>query len=214
MHVWNRSKLAVLLSTTALLTAPALAQDEEAITLDQIIIEGELQERTLQETQTSVAVYLGEELDESTDFDLYDVIDRTPNVQSRFGEQGFAIRGISQSGQGGGSGLLINVLVDGISLPSNQATTFGPYGTWDLQQVEVLRGPQSTQQGRNALAGAIVLETADPTFEREFKARGGFGEYQSYDGAFMLNLPIVDDVSAVRLAFETNHTDGFVENPT
>ena len=76
---------------------------------------------------------------------------------------GFAIRGIDQRGLGGGgAGLLVSVKVDGATIQNNQATFFGPYNTWDMGQVEIFRGPQSTQQGRNSLAGAIVMEGADP----------------------------------------------------
>ncbi|MEM0944446.1 MAG: TonB-dependent receptor plug domain-containing protein, partial [Pseudomonadota bacterium] len=185
------------------------------ITLDPIIVEGELQNRTLQETQTSVAVITGEDLDRRDDFDLYDVIERTPNVTSSFGEKGFAIRGIDQRGPGSaGNGLLVNVTVDGATLPDNTSSFFGPYSTWDLQQVEVLRGPQSTQQGRNALAGAIIIRSADPTYDFEVKGRAEVAQRGSFGGAFALNVPVVEDKFALRFAAEHVQTDGFVDNPT
>ncbi|MEM9370058.1 MAG: TonB-dependent receptor [Pseudomonadota bacterium] len=183
--------------------------------MNQIVVEGELQSRTLQDTQTSVTVVTGEELDRRDDIDLYDVIERIPNVTSSFGEKGFAIRGIDQRGVGAaGSGLLVNTSIDGISLPNNQSTFFGPYSTWDLGQVEVLRGPQSTQQGRNALAGAIVIRSADPTYDFEVKGRGEVGQRNTFGGAFALNAPIVEDKVAVRFSADHIQTDGFVENPT
>jgi len=184
-------------------------------TLDAILVEGELQTRSLQDTQTSVTVIPGAELDRLPDNDLYDVIERTPNVSASFGEQGFSIRGVDQRGPGAaGTGMLVNVSVDGATLPDNQATFYGPYGTWDLDQVEVLRGPQSTQQGRNALAGAIVIRTADPTYKQEVKVRGQAGSRDTLGGAFAVNQPLVDDVLAIRVAGEALTTDGFVKNPT
>lgn len=211
---------ALLMSTTALFAPLAVAQNGETagdgpVFMNQIVVEGELQSRTLQDTQTSVTVVTGEELDRRDDIDLYDVIERIPNVTSSFGEKGFAIRGIDQRGVGAaGSGLLVNTSIDGISLPNNQSTFFGPYSTWDLGQVEVLRGPQSTQQGRNALAGAIVIRSADPTYDFEVKGRGEVGQRNTFGGAFALNAPIVEDKVAVRFSADHIQTDGFVENPT
>lgn len=73
--------------------------------LDTIIIKGELQERDLQETQSSVAVITGEELENREDVDFYyDVVERTPGISSAFGEKGFVIRGIDQRGPGGDGG--------------------------------------------------------------------------------------------------------------
>ncbi|MEM9045490.1 MAG: TonB-dependent receptor [Pseudomonadota bacterium] len=187
----------------------------EPVILDQIVVEGELQNRTIQETQTSVVVIEGDELERRGDFDVFDVIERIPNVTSSFGDRSFVVRGINARGVGsGGSGLLINTSVDGVTLPDELAVSFGPYSTWDLEQVEVLRGPQSTQQGRNALAGAIVIRSADPTYETEMKARLEGGQRTTVGGAYTLNLPIIEDKVALRVSAEHVRNDGFVENPT
>ncbi|MEO0622176.1 MAG: TonB-dependent receptor [Pseudomonadota bacterium] len=203
----------------ALEAAPVAAQQrgfgDGPLLMDELLVEGELQTRTLQDTQTSVAVIPGEALERRGDLDLYDVIERTPNVTSSFGEKGFAIRGIDQRGPGAaGNGLLVTTRVDGITLPTNQTTFFGPYSTWDLGQIEVLRGPQSTQQGRNALAGAVVIRSNDPTFATDLKARAEIAERGTFGGAVAFNAPIVEDVLAVRFSAEHVQTDGFVTNPT
>lgn len=194
----------------------AASQDAgRPLRLGPIVVEGELQRRDLQDTQTSVAVVTGETLTQRDDTDLYDVIERTPGITQSFGEKGFAIRGVDQRGPGAaGSGLLVTTVVDGVTLPNNQSTFFGPYSTCDLDQVEVLRGPQSTQQGRNALAGAVVIRSNDPTYEEEIKLRGGVAQRQSVDGCITGNLPIVDDKLAARLTVERHRSDGFVKNPT
>ncbi|MEO1612023.1 MAG: TonB-dependent receptor plug domain-containing protein, partial [Pseudomonadota bacterium] len=207
---------ALAVSYTALAAAGALAQEDTPIILDDVVVEGQLIDRTRQDTQTSVAVITGEELDERSDADLYDVIDRTPGVYSSFGEKGFAIRGIDQRGVGGGgSGLLISTQVDGATISNNnQLTFFGPYSTWDLQQIEILRGPQSTQSGRNALAGAIKIRSNDPTYEEEYKVRVEGAERSSGGGAFAVNIPFEEDGFALRFAGDYFETNGFVDNPT
>lgn len=205
-----------LLCTTGLLTSlagAALAQNE-TFDLGTIVLRGELQERTLQDTQSSVAVVTGEELEQRGDQELYDVIERTPGVTATQGEQGFSIRGINQRGLGAGTGLTISVQTDGVALPTNESTFFGPYSVWDLDQIEVYRGPQSTQQGRNALAGAIIIRTKDPSYEQEASIRAEYGSRDFYRFAVLANTPLVEDRLAFRFAAVTQREDGFVFNPT
>ena len=182
-----------------------------------ITVSGQLLERSVQDTQTSVVVISGEDLDRSNDTDFYDVVERTPGITALFGEKGFAIRGIDQNGfgQAGSTGLTVNTTVDGASLPTAQSTFFGPYSTWDLDQVEVLRGPQSTQQGRNALAGSVAIRTADPVLnEFEGKVRGDLGQRDSRRVAAAVNVPILEDRLAARFTAERNETDGYIDNAT
>ena len=195
--------------------AQQAGETRDSIFLGTIVVEGELQSRDIQDTQTSVSVVTGEELDQRDDKDLFTVIERIPNVTSSFGDKGFGIRGIDQRGPGSaGSGLLINLSVDGASLPNRQSRLFGPFSTWDLDQVEVLRGPQSTQQGRNALGGAIVVRSADPFFGNENKTRVEYGERDTRGGAFAVNRELVEGKLALRFSGERLDTDGWVDNPT
>lgn len=197
---------------SAICCGSAYAQDETPFDLGQIVLRGDLQNKTLEDTQSSVAVETGEELERRGDQDIYDVIERTPGVTATFGEKGFAIRGIDQRATGG-SALAVTTQVDGVALPTNQSTFFGPYSAWDIQQIEVYRGPQSTQQGRNALAGAVVIRTNDPEFEDEYKLRGEIGSRDYYRFAFMANTVLVEDTLALRIAGVTQSEDGFVDAP-
>lgn len=202
-------------SASALSLAPALAQqNSDTIDLGTIVLRGELQSRTLQDSPTSATVETGEALEKRGDTDLYDVIERTPNVVASFGEKGVTIRGVDQRGVGGGEGSLISTQVDGAALPSNQSTFFGPYSTWDLEQIELLRGPQSTQQGRNALAGAVVIRSKDPTYDQEFKLHGEVGSRDHQRFALMANTPLIDGKLALRFSAEHVENDGYVTNPT
>ena len=97
-----------------------------------------------------------------------------------------------------------------MSSPANA----GPFSTWDLQQVEILRGPQSTQKGRNALAGAINIRSADPVFETTAKARFDAAQFDSSRAAMMFNTPLVADKLAIRIAAEQYRTDGWIDNVT
>ena len=201
---------------TVNLMHPSNPQSARPVTLNAITITGQLLERTLQDTHSSVAAISGEAL-ESRSGGFYDLIERTPGITALGGgTQGFSIRGISQIGVGGsGNGLLISTTVDGATVSNvNQLTFFGPYSTWDLEQIEVLRGPQSTQTGRNALAGAVVIRSKDPVYEHETKVRVEAGSRDTFGGAFIANAPLIDDRLALRLSVDTRETDGWVVNPT
>ncbi|MEM1206813.1 MAG: TonB-dependent receptor [Acidobacteriota bacterium] len=193
--------------------ADTVAEESSERFVDEITVTGQQQVRGLQDTPESVAVTTGSQLEESSTTDLYGLIDLTPNVNASFGFKGFSIRGIDQRGFGGGGGQLVNVTVDGATL-NNIATFFGPYSAWDLEQAEIFRGPQSTQQGRNALAGAIILRSADPTYEQDFKGRLSVGSLGSSQVSAAANLPLVENRVALRLSVDNRETDGWVENPT
>ncbi|MEL7232002.1 MAG: TonB-dependent receptor, partial [Pseudomonadota bacterium] len=75
-----------------------------------------------------------------------------------------------------------------------------------------LRGPQSSVQGRNALAGGIFIKTADPTFEPEGKFRASYAEGNTYQIAGAYGGPIIDGLLAGRLAIDAQGSDGFLTN--
>lgn len=212
-----RPVLALMLASAAMpLHAEEAAVDAaaaEAGATGEIVVTGMKFDRTLQDTPESVKVFTAEEIDRQNLVSVYDLIDRTANVASTFAESGFNIRGISSTNVSGyGFGDLATIYLDGSPLPS-EAAAGGPLDLWDLEQAEILRGPQSTLQGRNALAGAIILKTADPSFDWRGKARAMItdadGEYRL---AAAIGGPIIDDVLAFRVAGELARGDGLIKN--
>lgn len=206
----------ILMGTTfigsVLWNVPALSQEE--IQLNQIIVTGEKSDKDLQKTNTSVQVFTQQHIEESTIQDLDDVLDQAANVTGRFGGEGFAIRGISNfSVAGGGVSPLGTLYIDGSPI-SNFAVRTGIEELWDVGQVEILRGPQSTSQGRNTLAGAIIISTNDPVYENLMKFRAGAGTQNSGSASAMINGVLADDMLAFRLTADYQKTDGFNSNPT
>ena len=179
-----------------------------------VTVTGQIQERTLRDEPGSVAVVDRTRLATATDTDLYSLVGTVPNLNSSSDRRGFSIRGISQGGFGGGSGLLVTTVVDGAAVQGYQGTYFGPYSTWDLDRVEVFRGPQSTQQGRNALAGAVVMRSRDPIYRTEFLGRARVGEAGARQLAATVNLPLIANRAALRFSVDRQLDDGFVSNPT
>ncbi|MEM6659305.1 MAG: TonB-dependent receptor, partial [Pseudomonadota bacterium] len=181
-------------------------QDNAPFDLGTIVITGELIEREIQDSQTSVVVITADEIEDRSETTLEQVLNRTPGVTA----DGPAIRGVPANGPIGAPGSrTITTTLDGIRVSDFSRFNQTDLSTWDLEQIEVLRGPQSTQTGRNALFGAINLKSRDPQFFPEYKLRMGAGQNDSYQGSFVANTPLIDDLLAFRLAVDKRETDGF-----
>jgi outer membrane receptor protein involved in Fe transport len=82
---------------------------------------------------------------------------------------------------------------------------------WDVNSIEVFKGPQSTSQGKNALAGTIVVKSNDPVFDEEASLRLGYGSDNTQITSLMLNSALTDDL-AIRFAGERFYSDGQISN--
>ncbi|MEM7491972.1 MAG: TonB-dependent receptor [Pseudomonadota bacterium] len=203
---------------TALIASPALAQssdDEPEARQETIIVSGEKIERSLQDTVSSVDVTTAEDIEQLNIVDLEDVLRRVGNagfvtVGSGRNEQ-FTLRGVQSQGVTGGSNTPVSTLyIDGAVVP-NQAAGAAISNAWDVEQVEVLRGAQSTVQGRNSLIGAIVVNTKDPTDEFDWAARATYGTENTYELSGAVGGPIIEDQLAFRLSGQITESDGFIE---
>jgi iron complex outermembrane recepter protein len=196
------------------LCAAALAQTNTSEPeLEEVVVTGEKIDRSLQETATSVAVVTAKQIGQQNILRLQDIYDRTANVSETYGSAGFTIRGIANNGvSGAGSAPLATVYLDGAALPSS--ILYGaPTDMWDISQVEILRGPQSTLQGLNTLAGAVIMRTTDPGDTWNGRARVHATDEDDYIYSLAVGGPLNDDFG-VRLATEYRDFDGFIRNVT
>ncbi|MBP7340618.1 TonB-dependent receptor [Niveispirillum sp.] len=196
------------------LSNAAVAQPVDATMETEIIVTGEKVARSLQDTAASVAVTTGQRLEEENIQSLQEIIQRTANMAETYGSSGFTIRGIADRGvSGGGDAPLATIYLDGAALPDGIVGA-GPTDTWDLAQIEIFRGPQSTLQGLNALAGAIVLRSQDPTFHWDLKGRAILSKEDTTSFALAGGGPLVADELAFRIAAEKRDSDNFIHNVT
>jgi len=181
----------------------------DATLLETLVVLGEKFPRSQFNTFTSVEVVTAEKLDDYVWQSLDEALNSSANIRmfENSGNTNIAIRGLTAEGptQPSRSSPLISVSVDGAE-QSIEATRRGTRGVWDVEQIEVLRGPQSTLQGRNALAGALVIKTKDPTFAPETIVRGGGDTGDNYSGAFAVSGPI-DEQLAFRFAGQVARGD-------
>ena len=207
-HFW------LFLSSSLACAAPALADRPSDAVSDDIIVTGEKSSRSLQETTTSVAVITPRRLSEENVLTIQEIYQRTANLSETYGASGFSIRGIDQRGvSGGGDAATATVFVDGAPVAQDILSN-GPTDMWDVAQVEIFRGPQSTIQGLNALAGAVHIRTQDPGFDWSAKGRALFSSFDTTQLAIAGGGPLVADQLAFRVTAEKRDSDGYIYNVT
>lgn len=184
------------------------------VRIEEVIVRGENLRRSLLDTNTSINVQTEADIVRSNDKRISDVFSRAANVNvNGVGLQAFtfSIRGINSSGVGGaGNGAVASLMVDGAAFTTQQLAR-GFNSLFDVKQVEMLRGPQSTAQARNSLAGGVVVATNDPEFERDTQAIAAYGNYGTYELG-LANTGAITDELAYRITLQRLNTDGFIEN--
>jgi outer membrane receptor protein involved in Fe transport len=187
-------------------------QADERTSLGEVTITGTKLSKSLQDTVESVQVFNDVDISNNAKMDdLSDIFAQTSNIATNENFN-FSIRGISTTGLGGTAigPRTIDVNIDGVSQSGN-GTRKGGNSTWDLEQVEILKGPQSTTQGRNSLAGAIILKTKNPEFDANGAAKVDYSTNNTSRLSVVQTGPISDKL-ALRISAERSSTDGFLEN--
>lgn len=206
--------------------APPRAGEADAPLIETVVVTGELLQREASRTTTSVAVTSGAEIERSTARDVYDVIRATPNASLHDNAVGYGSITLRGIGSYGAATSVQNIALysaataivfDGVALPRS-AMAYSDLSAFDLNQVEIFRGPQSTSQGRNAMAGAVIINTTEPQvsdhFDPEFRGRLAGGSDATYQGAAAFGATLWPDVLAVRVVTDHRATDGDIDNIT
>ncbi len=202
-HLKQKKTLAILLAS--LLISP-LSAEENVTQLEAITVTGEKTERSLQDTVSSVGVLTAEDLEDNRIVDINDAFERIVNISSNTGGEGFSIRGIRGAG-------LTSMYIDGAFI-SRRGVRVGQKKLWDVEQIEVFRGSQSTVQGRNALGGAVIIKTKDPTFDWTTDLQFTADNLSSHGISLAFGGPLIENELAFRIAIDDQQSDGFISNPT
>jgi iron complex outermembrane recepter protein len=226
----HRLVLALLASVTAVpvsaQTAPSASEtpqqsdpsptdfsQEASDGMDDIVVTAQRRSERLQDVPIAIAAFSNEQLRDSGVISTNGLAAQVPNltVKSQFGttNPNIFLRGVGSNDFNENASPAIGTYIDEvyIAAPAGQFSNF-----YDLERVEVLKGPQGTLYGKNTTGGAFNIITAKPVFDDyEGYVRAGYGNYNRFLAEGAINVPLGDNLAA-RFAFILNERDGFITN--
>jgi iron complex outermembrane receptor protein len=189
-------------------------------TLEEVVVSAEKRESTVQKTPISIAAITGVELEARGQSALLAVAQSTPGMSFKSsgpGQTEFEMRGLTSSG---GFSPTVGFYLDDSPVAGPAQSLVGKVAIdpdlYDLNRIEVLRGPQGTLYGSGSMGGTIKLITNAPVLNKfagsaeatgSSTAGGGF----NYGASVMLNLPMVQDRLALRLVATDKSIDGWID---
>ncbi|MGB5132606.1 MAG: TonB-dependent receptor plug domain-containing protein, partial [Steroidobacteraceae bacterium] len=190
----------------------ALAQDASA--LEEIVVTASKREQTLNDIPSAVSVTSAETIEKAHITDILDLHTTVPSLRTSqlqtSTQTNFIIRGFGNGANNPGIESSVGVFIDGV-YRSRSASQIGDL--FDIERIEVLRGPQSTLFGQNASVGVISVITKEPSFTTTGSIEVGFGEYNAKTARANISGPVSDRV-AYSLAGNYDERDGYFKNLT
>lgn len=183
--------------------------------IEEIVVTAQKREESLQDVPISVVAFTGDSLNELGVQSSEDVMKLVPNagLQAQGGsKQNFFIRGVGTADFHINVVSAVGIYLDDVALNAPNALTFNAF---DLDRVEVMRGPQNTLFGRNTTGGAVNYISRKPSAEDGLNGylRGGYGRHDQFDIEGAMGVPLGDNAAA-RVAFVSNIRDGVYDNLT
>ncbi|MEM8698231.1 MAG: TonB-dependent receptor plug domain-containing protein, partial [Pseudomonadota bacterium] len=220
MHLFSKLAgccMALAPLSLAAQTAGDAAEESDVELLNEVIVRGDKVERVLSDATAGTTIIPGDEAERPINLDIDKLLSTQPNILANEGFSLPSIRGIDST-SGARPGITVGsqprtpILVDDVATAAGDSSTISQLTLWDVGSVEVARGPQPTSTGRNAFGGAIRVYTNDPVFDFEAAARAGyFTQDGTVTGAFMANVPLIEDQVALRVTGEGSIGQSFVD---
>ena len=196
-------------------TAETDAAVSEAGVLDEIVVTARRREEQLQDVPLAIQAFSNDMLEErriENAVDLSKIVAALGSAQSSRNEENYVIRAMSGSGASiSGQQVTVPTYIAQVPLPIGDGG--GPGRYYDLQNIQVLKGPQGTLFGRNSTGGAVLFEPKRPGSEFDGYGKGEFGNYGNHGLEGALNFPLSDSLM-IRVAGKANDRDGFTQNIT
>lgn len=199
--------LLLLLADNGAIAQPAAAYEAARGVLEEVLVTARRRESSLQEVPLSVTALDGETLEKLKFFEFEDFADAVPGLSmtNSAGEPGvIAVRGVGFA-PNSSAAPAVDIYWNELPIPAVYAFN----SIFDLQQMELLRGPQGTLRGRPAPAGAITITTRQPELDSVNGAvTGSFSDQDAINIDAAINVPIIENALALRLAGMANNNEG------
>lgn len=203
--------LALTAAITGAVTTSSEAIAADSFGIEEVIVTAQKRAESLQDIPLAVTAFSGDQIREDGIASMEDIGSRTPGlVFAAFsaGQPEIAIRGIGTKEDGAAASDSTVVSIDDVYIAARTAQVFDIF---DLERVEVLRGPQGTLYGKNSIGGSINFVTSKPTEETEFRIRQTFGDYGRNDTGALLSGALSDNLFG-KVSFSRRESDGFLEH--
>lgn len=195
----------------SLFSTMAIAQESDDLVIEEILVTAQKRSESLSEVPIAISVFNSESIDQTGVQELRDLTEYIPNVTisqgTDFGAQ-INIRGVGANSRNIGFDSRVGVYLDGVYLGQGPALN---QDLVDLEQIEVLRGPQGTLFGKNTVAGAINMISTKPSQEFEGNVTANVFNYDGIELKAMVNIPL-GDMTAFRLSYSDRQRDGYIKN--
>ena len=207
------TKKPLVQALAAMLLVPAsqgLLAQENSLAIEEVVVTARKRSENLQEVPIAISAIDEDTIQRAGIERAGDYVGLIPNVTlvdtANVGDTQLSIRGIVSTRDAEST---FAYVVDGVL--STNPNSFNEE-LFDVQQIEVLKGPQGALYGRNAVAGAILVTTKEPSNEFEGRISATAANVGTYRASAMVSGPIIEDKLLGRLAVSTRTTDGFYEN--
>ncbi|GAA5525692.1 pesticin receptor [Microbulbifer aestuariivivens] len=205
------TSLAIVLSHSVMAQEARNEQKSTALALEEVTVTAQRKAQNLQSVPIAVSAFSGEAMERGNMLNVEDVSAMTPgfslSTYNPVTPQPY-IRGVGTNSSSVGDDASVGVFIDEV-----YAGRAGGYSAdmFDVQRVEVLRGPQGSLYGRNVAGGAINVITNNPTESFEAKTKLTYGNYNLVELRGMASGPLADNVNG-RIAVSQRQRDGWIEN--
>ena len=208
---YPRNRISVPLLAQAALVVAVHQAAYGAPQLEEVLVTAEKREQSIQDVPLSVVALSGDSIDVGKIEGLNDIAFRTPGLsfnQFNIGEPRIYIRGIGNSSDSAASDPAVGVFLDEVYIGRTGGIGFDLF---DLERVEILRGPQGTLYGKNTNGGAVNIVTSRPSHEGELRVRGSIGSDNLVHLQGLANGSLTDNMAG-KLVFSWRERDGYTKN--
>ncbi|MFT4636305.1 MAG: iron complex outermembrane receptor protein [Chitinophagales bacterium] len=206
-----RSKHVIASRMLVSIALVGLAPNIAAAPLEEIVVTAERRTQSQQDVPLSITTITGDAIGVSGISEIRDVALKTPNLSITnftIAEPQVFLRGVGTTSDSAGSDPTVSMFVDDVYIARSGG---GSSDLFDLERIEILRGPQGTLYGRNATGGAISMFTKKPSQEFEAKTSATVGDYGLSVLRGYVNGPINEKLAG-KLTFSKRDRDGYAKN--